>query len=173
MAVVALGPDVLAGDFDPRLAATRAAEHGARRIADVLLDQRVVAGIGNIYKCEALFVAGVDPRTRVGQLDAATLERIYEAAHRLMIANLDPSVRGLSSRGAAASYPPASSAPASGPPPRAASFRVYSRTGKPCTRCGTPIACASLGEPARWTWWCPTCQPDAANRGTPEPMEPL
>jgi len=163
MAVEALGPDVLAGDFDPRLAAARAAEHGSRLIADVLLDQRVVAGIGNIYKCEALFVAGVAPRTRVGQLDAATLERIYEAAHRLMIANLEPSTRTSSASGPSAGSPP----------PRAASFRVYSRTGKPCTRCGTPISCTSLGEPARWTWWCPACQPDAANRGTPEPVERL
>jgi len=42
-------------------------------------------------------------------------------------------------------------------------FWVYSHTGKPCRRCGTPIACASLGEPARWTWSCPKCQPRAAN----------
>src|SRR5690349_14675690 len=88
MAVGTLGPDVLAGDFDPRAAAERAAEHGDQRIADVLLDQRVVAGIGNIYKCEALFSAGVDPRTPVAHLDRRTLEAIYAAARRLMAASV-------------------------------------------------------------------------------------
>jgi endonuclease VIII len=139
MAVATLGPDVLAGDFDGRGAAARAAEHGARSIADVLLDQRIVAGIGNIYKCEALFAAGIDPRARVGQLGAAKLEEIYTAAHRLMVANLGP--------------------PGTRPAP---SFLVYSRTGKPCTRCGTAISCYMFGDPARWTWSCAACQPAPA-----------
>jgi len=142
MAMATLGPDVLAGDFDGRIAAARAAEQGARSIADILLDQRIVAGIGNIYKCEALFVAGIDPRTRVGQLDAATLEEIYAGARRLMRAKLGP----------AGSRP-------------APSFLVYSRTGKPCTRCGTPISCYMFGDPARWTWSCATCQPAPARSG--------
>src|SRR6185295_3916733 len=88
MAVGTLGPDVLAGDLDPRAAAERAAEHGDQRIAEVLLDQRVVAGIGNIYKCEALFATGVDPRTPVARLERRTLEAIYEAARRLMAASV-------------------------------------------------------------------------------------
>jgi endonuclease-8 len=138
-AVAALGPDVLADDFDHRLAAARAAEHGGRLIADVLLDQRIVAGIGNIYKSESLFTAAVDPRARVAQLDAAALESIYAAAHRLMKASL--------STGPGATQ---QNAPA---------HAVYSRTGRPCPRCGTPIACYQLGDPPRWTWSCPTCQP--------------
>lgn len=141
MAVGTLGPDVLVGDFDPRSAAERAAEHGCRSIAEVLLDQRVVAGIGNIYKCEALFVAGIDPRTQVAQLDRRTLEAIYAAAHRLMAASVD------AARGGAVS----------GSPRR--DHAVYGRTGKPCPRCGSSIACYSLGEPPRWTWSCPICQP--------------
>jgi endonuclease-8 len=84
MAVASLGPDVMDDRFDPRAAAARAAAQGTRRVADVLLDQRVVAGIGNIYKSEALFAAGVDPRARIDQLGAGTLEAIYAAAHRLM-----------------------------------------------------------------------------------------
>jgi len=143
MAVATLGPDVLAGDFDPRAAAERAAADGARTIADTLLDQRVVAGIGNIYKCEALFAAGVDPRTRVARLDPATLEAIFAAAHRLMAARL----------------------PTGGHPLAGTAIRdhaVYGKTGKPCPRCGAPIACYSLGQPPRWTWSCPGCQRDAA-----------
>ncbi|HEX3762465.1 MAG TPA: DNA-formamidopyrimidine glycosylase family protein [Kofleriaceae bacterium] len=139
MAVGTLGPDVLAADFDPWSAAERAAQHGERRIADVLLDQRVVAGIGNIYKCESLFIAGVDPRTPVARIDRKTLEAIYAAAHRLMAASVE-SRRSLV-----------------GTPGR--DHAVYGRTGKPCQRCGSTIACYSLGEPPRWTWSCPVCQP--------------
>jgi endonuclease-8 len=141
MAVGTLGPDVLEPAFDVRTAAARAAEHGPRTIAEVLLDQRVVAGIGNIYKCEALFVAGVDPRTPVAQLDLRTLETIYSVAHRLMAASVE-SAKG---------------APLAGSPRR--DHAVYGRTGKACQRCGSSIACYSLGEPPRWTWSCPICQP--------------
>ena len=99
VAVAALGPDLLDPAFDARGAAARAAGHGTRPIAEVLLDQRVVAGIGNIYKSEALFVAGVDPRTAVNQLEAATLEAIYAAAHQLMRATLAPAPAGSRARG--------------------------------------------------------------------------
>lgn len=153
MAVATLGPDVLADDFACGLAAARAAAHGARLIADVLLDQQVAAGIGNIYKCEALFVTGIDPRIRVAALELATLEAIYAAARRQMMANLGPAPR-------------TTRASLSGAP-RDDRYFVYGRTGKPCIRCGTLIACTSLGEPARWTWWCPACQPDAARCSTP------
>jgi endonuclease-8 len=117
-------------------------------ITDVLLDQRIVAGIGNIYKCEALFTAGIDPRALIEQLDAGVLEGIYAAAHRFLIANVRASPGDLRSRSGRTERQGGTEA-----------FLVYSRTSKPCTRCGTPIACESLGEPARWTWWCPTCQP--------------
>lgn len=140
MAVGTLGPDVIDRGFDIRAAAERASQHGARMIGDVLLDQRVVAGIGNIYKCESLFSAGIDPRTPVGQLDARTLETIYAVAHRLMTASVE-----------------SSDAPMVGSPRR--DHAVYGRTGKPCLRCGSSIACYSLGDPPRWTWSCPICQP--------------
>ena len=137
-AVAALGPDVLADDFDPRGAAARASAVGSRLVAEVLLDQRIVAGIGNIYKSEALFAAGIDPRAKVAHVDVAALEAIYAAAHRLMAARVEAPV-----------------------PPNATPFAVYSRTGRPCPRCGTAIACYLLGQPPRWTWSCPTCQPHA------------
>jgi endonuclease VIII len=167
-AVAALGPDVLADDFDSRKAAARAAVHGARRIADVLLDQRVIAGIGNIYKTEALFAAGVDPRTRVDQLAPETLEAIYAAARRLMSEAISrgvgtptalPAGRGSSPVGSIANATPQRGRSPLLPPQNAAPHLVYSRTGQPCPRCGTPIDCYSLGEPPRWTWSCPRCQP--------------
>jgi endonuclease-8 len=136
MAVASLGPDVLADDFDPVVAAERAAGHLTRSIADVLLDQRVAAGIGNIWKCESLFACGVDPRRAVSSLDAATLIALYAAARDLMRA----SVAGQNPRGED-------------------QFFVYSRTGKPCRRCKTPIDCYQLGSTPRWTWSCAVCQP--------------
>jgi endonuclease VIII len=132
MAVAALGPDVLAGDFDSRQAASRAAVHNARAIGDVLLDQRVVAGIGNIWKCESLFAAGIDPRARTGSLTHDKLAQLYAAAHELMTA----SVHG-----------------------GRAAYRVYLQ--HQCTVCGGRIESAQQGEPPRWTWWCPRCQPAA------------
>jgi endonuclease-8 len=88
MRVASLGPDVLADDFDARAAAKRATAHPHRIIADVLLDQRVVAGIGNIWKCESLFQCGIDPRATALTEDQLTV--LYDAAHDLMTA----SVRG-------------------------------------------------------------------------------
>ena len=84
MAVAALGPDVLAVDFDAHLAATRARVHTTRMICDVLLDQRVAAGIGNIYKNEALFLCGIDPRAPISALSDAQLEALYVRARALM-----------------------------------------------------------------------------------------
>jgi len=132
MAVAALGPDVLAGDFDSRQAASRAAVHSDRAIGDVLLDQRVVAGIGNIWKCESLFAAGIEPRMRTSSLTQDKLAQLYAAAHDLMTA----SVRG-----------------------GRAPYRVYLQ--HQCAVCGSTIERAQLGVPPRWTWWCPRCQPAA------------
>jgi endonuclease-8 len=140
LAVAALGPDVLAGDFDPQLAASRALAHASQRIADVLLDQRVAAGIGNIWKCESLFARGIDPRTRVADLTADDLAALYTAARELMLRNLAPG----SSRDRLA---------------------VYSKTGQPCPRCSSIITAYQLGDPPRWTWSCPRCQPPGGSRG--------
>lgn len=143
LAIAALGPDLLAADFDPAAAAVAAAAQPQRAIADVLLDQRVVAGIGNIFKCEALFAAGVDPRTPVGALVGEQLTAIYRAARAQMQTSVD--------RGRVALAPRE--------PAVADRFAVYSRSGKPCRRCGAAIECYQLGDPPRWTWSCPACQP--------------
>ncbi len=137
LAVASLGPDVLADDFDPRVAADRARQqHPGVQIANVLLDQRVAAGIGNIWKCESLFACGIDPRTPIGDLSVTTLIEIYSAARSLMLANLEL------------------------PAPRASRdlFAVYSKTNQRCRRCQSPISTYRLGDPPRWTWSCPTCQ---------------
>lgn len=137
LAVASLGPDVLAEGFDPELAAARAASYPDRPVGVVLLDQRVAAGIGNIWKSEALHACGVDPRTPVGALSRDALAGVYRRASELMHANLATS------------------------PPRGvrAGFAVYSRTGQPCLRCATAIDVYRLGDPPRWTWSCARCQP--------------
>ncbi|HEY0252856.1 MAG TPA: DNA-formamidopyrimidine glycosylase family protein [Kofleriaceae bacterium] len=140
MSVNQLGPDVLAGNFDSRQAAERAALHPTRRIGDVLLDQRVVAGLGNIWKTESCFRARIDPRTRVADIPKHVLEQIYESAHELMANAVVVGTRDMA---------------------------AYSNTNKPCPRCGALIICYQLGDPPRWTWSCPQCQPaptDAADK---------
>jgi endonuclease-8 len=136
IAVASLGPDVLAADFDPVVAAERAAAHAPAPVGVVLLDQRVAAGIGNIWKCESLYACGVDPRTPVGDLTTSTLAEIYSAARRLMLASVT-STAGRASRDR---------------------FAVYSRTNQPCARCASPISAYLMGDPPRWTWSCPACQ---------------
>lgn len=143
VAVASLGPDVLAADFDPAVAAIRAGEHACRMIGEVLLDQRVAAGIGNIWRSESLFACGIDPRTMVSALSADQIASIYRAARELMLAN----VAGTAPRGARDH------------------FAVYSRTNKPCPRCTTPIRAYQLGEPQRWAWSCPICQPAGGSIG--------
>ena len=149
-AVASLGPDVLGEAFDPRDAAARAARQPARAIADALLDQRIAAGIGNVYKSEVLFLRGVDPRAHVGALDEARLVAIYATARELMLANLGPAPR--TTRGDLAG---------GAPPSDDERFFVYGRTGKPCRRCGRAIEGYQLGDPPRWTWSCPRCQGSA------------
>jgi endonuclease-8 len=145
-AIASLGPDVLGESFDPHDAAARAAAQPGRAIGDALLDQRIAAGIGNIYKSEVLFLRGVDPRARVAALGEARLETIYATARELMLQNLGPAARA--TRDLAGGAPPAGDD----------RFFVYGRSGKPCRRCETAIEVSQLGDPPRWTWWCPRCQ---------------
>lgn len=145
-AVASLGPDVLADDFDPVLAATRAAPAGARTIGEVVLDQRIAAGIGNVYKSEVLFLRGAEPRRRTDSFDHEALVEIYATARDLMLENLGPGARTTRDRLA-------------GDAPGDDRYFVYGRSGKPCRRCKTPIEVYSLGNPPRWTWSCPRCQP--------------
>ena len=138
-----LGPDLLAPSFDPALALARLRERDGVPIAHALLDQRAIAGIGNVYKSELLFLRGVEPWTPVAEVDDATLRGVIEDARRLLAAN----VRGGARR-------------TTGSDPAAArgSLWVYGRTGRPCRRCGSAVRSRRDGPLARMTYWCPTCQ---------------
>ena len=144
-----LGPDLLAPDFDRAEALRRLREpaRGDRSIAEALLDQRALAGIGNVYKAETLFVERVSPFALVRELDDATLGRLIDTARRLMLANIAPG-RG-----------PERVTTGGGPRAPGGALHVYGRTGRPCRRCRTPIVARRQGtDLPRTTYWCPSCQ---------------
>lgn len=136
-----LGPDLLAPGFDAAAARERLRARGELAVGTALLTQSALAGIGNVYKSELLFLCGIDPRTRVAQLDDAQLDRLVITARRLLQANLGPGARRTTS------------ALAAGP------LHVYRRGSRPCPRCGTAICRIVQGEAARSTYFCPRCQP--------------
>jgi endonuclease VIII len=123
-----------------------------------LLDQRAMAGIGNVYKSEILFAARVSPFATVAQLSAdqvALLVRLSVSLMRANVADLDPSVVATSS----------SLRRTTGRMDPSARLWVYGRVGRPCRRCGTPIQRVKQGPDARSTYWCARCQPPAADAG--------
>jgi endonuclease-8 len=139
-----LGPDILGPDWDPAVAAANLGRDAAVPIGDALLDQRNLAGIGNLYKSEVLFVERLHPWTPAG--DVPDLQRLAETAHRLLRANRD--------------HPEQTT---TGYLERGREHWVYLRMDEPCLRCRTPIARAMQGVPPRQrsTYWCPRCQPSA------------
>ncbi len=148
--VQALGPDMLDPDVDPG-PALRDALAGitpAREIGEALLDQRVICGIGNVYKSESLFLAGVDPWRPVGSLTAPEAEEIGRIATRLLR-------KGTRERGPISTYDPPGWLPSRGP---SGQRWVYGRQRKPCRRCGTPVRARGQGDTHRTTYWCPSCQ---------------
>ncbi|MEO7118840.1 MAG: DNA-formamidopyrimidine glycosylase family protein [Candidatus Limnocylindrales bacterium] len=140
--MVALGPDLLAPGPDlegafRRLSATANAD---RPIGEALLDQTVMAGLGNVYRSEVCFIERVDPFAPVGALAPETLTRLIATGSRLLAANVSGHRRD-TVQGAA--------------PGR---LYVYGRTGRPCHRCRTRIATRVTGDLPRRTYWCPRCQ---------------
>ena len=127
-----LGPDILAEppDYDTMLARLRR-EDRQRRIGEALLDQRLVAGIGNLWKAESLWRARVSPWRRLAEVSDEELSTTLEEAHRLMNGRLE-GVRGHA--------------------------QVYRRKGRPCPRCGAGIRSWPQGDDARMAYWCPECQ---------------
>jgi endonuclease-8 len=126
-----LGPDVLAPGFDADRVVRSLRAEPDRRLGDALLDQRLVAGIGNIFKSEACFAARLNPWRPVVELSDEELREALGAARRLMEESV---ARGR---------------------PRPA---VYRRSGRPCPACRTPIAARGQGDANRRTYWCPRCQ---------------
>ena len=145
-----LGPDPLAVNFEAEEAVRRIVERAEMDIADALLDQSAIAGIGNIYKSEALFAARVNPVAKVRDLAPADVERLVATAVKLLRANVAEGSSGMATyrglRKTTGRFEPG------------ARFWVYGRAGKPCRRCGTPIHRNKQGPNARSTYWCERCQ---------------
>lgn len=146
-AVARLGPDLLADPPDIAGAVQRARQpaHAGREIGDLLLDQRVAAGIGNVYKSEVLFECGVHPRTAVGELEPDIVRSLFETAARLMRLNLLARRR---------THVPLRRRPT----PSSQRLWVYRRAGRPCLDCGTAIERFLQGDMGRSTYFCPVCQ---------------
>ena len=135
-----LGPDLLGEDWSPSRALQLLASKPDRQVAVALMDQRNLAGIGNVYKSELCFIARVNPWQPVGAVD--NLSEIVEEASRLLDLNRE-SVRRVTTGNARAP------------------LWVYHRNRQPCRVCGTPVRCREQGPPTqrRQTWWCESCQP--------------
>lgn len=145
----ALGPDLLGASFDREEALNRLRAHGRDPIADTLLDQRVLAGIGNVFKSEILFIAGVQPFTRIADLTGAQLNGIVDISLKQLRLNVAERSRTLA---------PARGRRTTGSLHPSKGLWVYGRGGQPCRKCGTPIAATKTGPDARLTYWCPICQ---------------
>ena len=149
--VAKLGPDLLGREFDRDEAVRRLIATAHQPIAMSLLDQRLVAGIGNVYKSEVLFLTGVNPFTPVAAVPKETLERMMDLARGLLQDNVidgtSPRIqtyRNLRMTNRASEHDE--------------SLWVYGRAGKPCRKCATPIEVRKMGVEARSTYWCPKCQ---------------
>ena len=153
-ALSALGPDLLGISFDAEEAVRRLLARPSVPLGEALLDQRAVAGIGNVYKSEVCFLERLDPWAPVGAFDPEALSAALATARRLLQANVRGGARVTTGVGA---------------PGR--SLWVYGRSGRPCRRCGTIVAGRRQGEQARMTYWCPRCQPalTPARGGRPGP----
>jgi formamidopyrimidine-DNA glycosylase len=137
-----LGPDLLGPDWDIDEAVRRLGAEPGRAVGEALLDQRNLAGIGNVYKAETLFLRGVSPWRPIGEV--ADLPQLIDLARRLLNANSErvgQVITGDSARGM--------------------QTWVHGRAGQPCRRCGTTIRRSSQGPAPeeRVTFWCPRCQP--------------
>jgi endonuclease-8 len=141
-AVIAhLGPDLLREDFDLEEAVQRMGRDPHRPLGETLIDQTVVAGLGNVYKSEVPFLAGLDPRTPVGLVEE--ISSVLSLARRMIRANRSTG-----------------SQITTGDTRHGRQRWVYERVGQPCRRCATPIA-MDRDSGGRVTYWCPACQPES------------
>lgn len=140
-ALARLGPDLLSEPFDEAAAISRIAAAGDTPISEVLLDQRVVSGIGNVLRSEVLYLAGLDPATPAARVPHAALAHLVAEARRVMRISVRLGERRTTGR----AHPEED-------------LWVYQRAGRPCRRCGTPIASTRGGPGARALYWCPVCQ---------------
>ena len=149
--VAGLGPDVLGQSFPAEEAGSRLLEHSDEEIGNVLLNQRVMAGIGNVFKSEICFACRIHPFRKVRSLRPNEVECVLDTARRFLSANVtegagDGIVTYTGGRRTTGSDNPA------------ARLWVYRRAGEPCRRCGAAILTRKQGIGARSTYWCPDCQ---------------
>lgn len=137
-----LGPDLLGAEFDADEGLRRLRDRDGEELGNALLDQRAVAGIGNVYKSEVAFIERLDPWAPVARFSDDELRAALATARRLLQANTGSFLRITT-----------------GSRMSGQSLWVYGRAGRPCRRCGTRIEQRRQGELARQTFWCPRCQP--------------
>ncbi|MBK6874705.1 MAG: Fpg/Nei family DNA glycosylase [Kineosporiaceae bacterium] len=142
-----LGPDVLGSTWAPDVVLGILARQPSRAIGDLLLDQRVLAGVGTFYMAEALFLRGVSPWTPAGDLPPDSLSALVDLVHRLMAANRDRAVQITT-----------------GDARQGRTHYVHARSGRPCRRCGDTVRVAMIGQAPRdrTAFFCPRCQPGPA-----------
>ena len=146
-----VGPDLLSDDFDAAVAVTRLRGRPDGEIGDALLDQRVMSGVGNVYKSETLFACRVNPFANTGTLDDDELRRLVETARKFLQVNATARMPAMTTY--------AGLRRTTGRDDPKARLWVYGRARLPCRRCGTTIRVRKQGPDARLTYWCPRCQP--------------
>lgn len=141
-----LGPDLIADEISPAELVRRAREFddGDYLLIDALLDQRIAAGIGNVYKSEVMFVHGIAPAQALSNTSDAEIAACFETAAKLLKKNLGGGKRVTRRE-----------------QDDAGRLWVYGRTGMPCHECDTPVRSQRLGRHHRGTYWCPKCQASA------------
>jgi len=145
--------DVLSEEFNAEEVVRRVMAHGGEEIAEVLLHQEVLAGVGNVFKSEICFVTGVNPFCKVAALSGATVAGLISHAQKLVAANvLEDSGDAIVTYGGRRRRTTHESDPG-------ASLWVYGRSGEPCRRCGEAVRRRIQGPDARVTFWCASCQP--------------
>jgi endonuclease-8 len=152
-----LGPDLLGEQFDRAEAIRRLTARAGAAAGDALLDQRVVAGIGNVYKSEVLFACGVNPFTIVGDLSADQVACLIDTALKFLRMNVSGRLAPMTTYGGYRKTTRRDS-----PSER---LWVYGRARLPCRRCGTAVRVKKQGSDARLTYWCPRCQPATSGGG--------
>ena len=139
-----LGPDLMRHDSDLRAVVQRLRTHNAAPIGEAVMNQTIAAGVGNVYKSETLFLARINPWTRVAELDDGRLLHYLSESRRLMRLNRGPGRRVTRFRNDGGRH------------------WVYGRRGEPCYECGDLITLRRQGDAGRTTYWCPRCQPAVA-----------
>ena len=147
-----LGPDLLSDDFSEAEARTRLMAHANDDVADALLNQRIMAGIGNVYKSEICFACQVNPFRKVSSLTSNEIECILDRSRKFLAVN----VADGAGDGIITYTGPRRTTHAANQGER---LWVYGRQGRECRRCGATVLMRKQGSGARSTYWCPDCQP--------------